>query len=151
MILMVYYLYYPIVLCSYIWYVGLFGVLYPHQTFTECVSNQYTPFGVSIYQMWLQVMERLLILFRFFGHYAHNWVKFIKYLHQTTIPCVFDKNINILVWQNVRWSNRKTGYVGSIEMAILSFKNLKTFKSLNFYTIVTKLGIRICLVRLHIQ
>ena len=36
-------------------------VLYLHQTFTDCVSNQYTHFELSIYQIELQIMDRSLI------------------------------------------------------------------------------------------
>ena len=47
------------------WTAFVFGVKYLHQTFTECVSNQYTHFDTSICQIWLQVMESHLILFLF--------------------------------------------------------------------------------------
>ena len=64
---------------------------YLHQTFTECVSNQCTHFDVSICQMWLQVMQRLLILFRFLGifiHYRQICMPEVLYLHQTFTDCV---------------------------------------------------------------
>ena len=51
---------------SQIWAVFAFDSTYLHQTFTECVSNQYTHFNVSTCQMWLQVIEHFLILLRFF-------------------------------------------------------------------------------------
>ena len=60
--------------------------VYLHQTFTECVSYQYTNFDVSTCQMWLQVMERSLILLCFLGIFTHNLLLFISkwvYLHQT--------------------------------------------------------------------
>ena len=43
------------------------SLLYHHQTFTDCVFNQCTHFGLSTWQMWLQVMEGSLIQLRFLG------------------------------------------------------------------------------------
>ena len=66
-------------LCLKKWAEFVFGRIYLHQTFTECVlnqytltftecvSNQWTYFDISTCQMWLQVMERSLILLRFLG------------------------------------------------------------------------------------
>ena len=39
--------------------------LYLHQTFTNYVSDCYSQFFMSICHMWLQIMERYLILMRF--------------------------------------------------------------------------------------
>ena len=33
---------------SQIWTEFVFGIIHPHQTFTECVSNQYTHLSLSI-------------------------------------------------------------------------------------------------------
>ena len=44
---------------------------YLHQTFTEFISNQYTDINLSIYQVWLQVMEHLLILLRFYLEFSY--------------------------------------------------------------------------------
>ena len=51
------------------WVTFVFGSTYLHQTFTECVSNQYTYFNIFICQMFLQVMERSLIWLRFFWNF----------------------------------------------------------------------------------
>ena len=74
---------------------------YLHQTFTECGSNQYTYFHVSICQMWLQVTERLLVLLHFLGtfkNYLRPFVSEVLYLHQTFI-CMCLIYIHILVCQ----------------------------------------------------
>ena len=55
-----------------------FGSIYLHQTFTECVSNQYTHFYISICQIWLQVMERSFILLRFLSILKHTWRAFMS-------------------------------------------------------------------------
>ena len=47
------------------WTSFAFGSKYHYQTFTECVSNQYTHFNISTYHIWLQVMEHSLILLGF--------------------------------------------------------------------------------------
>ena len=54
---------------SHKWVPFAFGSTYLHQTSTECVSNQYTQFDTSTCQMWLHVIECLLILLRFFGYF----------------------------------------------------------------------------------
>ena len=43
------------------WMVFVFGKTKLHKTFTECMSNLYTNFDISIYQMWLQVTEGSLV------------------------------------------------------------------------------------------
>ena len=42
----------------------VFGNTYLHQTFTECVPNQYTHFDIFACQICLQVMEHPLILLK---------------------------------------------------------------------------------------
>ena len=37
-------------------------LLYPHQTFTGCISNQYTHFDILTWQMQLQIMEDSLLV-----------------------------------------------------------------------------------------
>ena len=46
--------------------------LYLHQIFTDCVFNQYTHFAMSIFQMWLQVMEPFWWCFCEFPHIINN-------------------------------------------------------------------------------
>ena len=61
------------------------------QIFTECVSNQYTHFDISKYQMRQQVMVSTLILLRFLCYYIHYWWPFMSellYLQQTFTDCV---------------------------------------------------------------
>ena len=43
------------------WQPFMSQVLYLHQTFTDCVSNQYINFDLSTCQMWLQVMEGFVV------------------------------------------------------------------------------------------
>ena len=47
------------------WAAFAFGNTNLHQAFTECASNQYKHFDISTGQMWLQVMERTLVLLHF--------------------------------------------------------------------------------------
>ena len=51
-----------------------------HQSFTDCISDQYTHFGMSTCQMSLQVMEGSLIHVHFFGtfHILHNYNTCLK-------------------------------------------------------------------------
>ena len=57
------------------------GSTYFRQNFKECVPNQYTWSGISECQMWLQVIERSLILLRFL-------MSEVLYLHQIFTYCV---------------------------------------------------------------
>ena len=75
----------------------VFGGIYLHQTFTECVSYQYAYFNVSICQIWLQAKERPLILFRFLGIFTHKCCISTK-LSQI----VYLMNINILIRHHAR-------------------------------------------------
>ena len=70
-------------------------LLYLHQSFTNCMCNQYTHTDTLICQMLLQVMECLLTLLRFFANFAQDCTK-------TFINYVFDVNINISLLQNAR-------------------------------------------------
>ena len=75
------------------WTVFVFGNTYLHQTCTECVSDQHAHFDVLICQIWLQVMERHLILLYFLAIFIHNWRAFMSevlYLHQSFTDCVSD-------------------------------------------------------------
>ena len=68
------------------WAGFVFGRTHFHQTFTKCVSNQYTQFDVSTCQMELKVMESPLNLSRYLGIFIHFWRVFMSkvlYLHQT--------------------------------------------------------------------
>ena len=49
----------------------VFCCRYPNQTFTKCVSNWYTHTNVWICQMWMQIMECLLILLRFLWVFSY--------------------------------------------------------------------------------
>ena len=51
------------------WVAFTFGNTCLSQTFTECVSNQYTHFGISTWKMWLKFLERQSILIRFFRNF----------------------------------------------------------------------------------
>ena len=51
---------------SHKWTAFVFGNTYYHQIFTECGFNQCTYFDVLTCQMWLQVIERSLIMLSFF-------------------------------------------------------------------------------------
>ena len=67
--------------------------MYLHQTFTDCVSNQYTHTDMSTCQTCPQVMACLLILLSFFVNFAHNLRLFMSemlYLHQKFINYVFE-------------------------------------------------------------
>ena len=55
-------------------------VLYLHQIFTNCVSNQYTHFGMSTCQMGLQVMKDSLISLPFWEFLMFERYNFIKHL-----------------------------------------------------------------------
>ena len=78
------------------WKALAFGSSYFHQTFIECVPNQYTHFNVSTYQMWLQIVERLLIQYAIkilgtlgiFIYYYWPFMFELLYLHQTCTNCV---------------------------------------------------------------
>ena len=68
------------------WATFKFGSTYLNQTSTKCMSNQYIHFDISTYQMWLQVMECLLILFRFLSIFKPYYLPFMSelfYLHQS--------------------------------------------------------------------
>ena len=73
------------------WHLCL-GCTYPHQTFTEYISNWYTHFDILTFQMWLQVMECHLILLRPLGIFIHYYWLFMSellyHLHQTFTDCV---------------------------------------------------------------
>ena len=69
----------------------VFGSIYLHQSFPKFVSKQHTHFDILTCQMWLQVMERHLILLRFLGIFIHFWRLFMSellYLCQTFPDCV---------------------------------------------------------------
>ena len=67
------------------WQSFMSELLYLHQSFTYCVSNQYANTNISTCQMWLYVMECFLILLRFFANFAHNWrISCLKF-------CIFTK------------------------------------------------------------
>ena len=65
------------------WRLFISKLLYLHQTFTDCVSNQYTYVNILSCQMWMQVM----VLFPFFGNFWYNnyriFMSVVFYLHQT--------------------------------------------------------------------
>ena len=44
---------------------------YLHQTFTDCISDSNKHFGMSICQMWLQVMECFQIQLHFLGYFSY--------------------------------------------------------------------------------
>ena len=77
------------------WTRFVFSSTYPHQTFTECVSNWYTHFDVSICQIWLQVMKRPLI-YCIFSYIIdeHPCLKCCTFTKLAQIVCLF--NIHIL-------------------------------------------------------
>ena len=73
-------------------------VLYLHQTFADCISNEYwyvkIPYVPASYGMSLKFIT-------FFAYFAQKWWIFISemlYLRQTLINCVFVVNTNISLW-----------------------------------------------------
>ena len=70
------------------WTAFVFGSIYLYQTFTKYMSNQYTYFHILTYPMWLQVMERLLILLCFWVFsYVFDAIELLC-LHKTFTDCV---------------------------------------------------------------
>ena len=78
------------------WTAFALGNTYLHQTFKECVSNQYTRFYILKCQMWLHVMERPLILLRFsvFSYliYDYSCLKCFIFIKLSQIVCLVIKH-----------------------------------------------------------
>ena len=86
------------------WRPFMFELLYHHKTFKNYVSDKYSYFDISIYQMWLQVMEGLLILLRFwvFSYIVdeHSCLKYCIFTKLLQIVCLI--NVHILVCQHAK-------------------------------------------------
>ena len=115
-----------------------------HQTFIECLSNQYTHFGTSTWWMLLQVMVRPLILLRFLGIFIHFWQPFrseLLYFHHTFTDCLSN-----LFWY-IKVPNVSTSYGMplnySIRQKIDEYLYLK-------YCIFTKFSHIVHLINAHI-
>ena len=82
-------------------------MLYLHQTFTNYMTDWCIHFGISGYQMWLQVMGRLLILLRYceFSHINNNH-SYLKY-------CMFTKFLPNLCLINAYNKSDKTASYGT--------------------------------------
>ena len=78
------------------WAAFAFGSTYLHQTFTECMFNQYTHFDTSTCQMWLQVVECHLILLHFLGIFIHYCLNYCISTKLSLIICLI--NTHILVY-----------------------------------------------------
>ena len=84
------------------WTAFVFGSTYLHLKFTKCVSNQYTYFDISTWQIRLQVIERPLILLCFLdifsyiiiGHYGLNYCISTKL---SPIICLINTHIYMYV------------------------------------------------------
>ena len=70
------------------WRAFMFKVFHFLKTFTDCVSNLCTDFGVSICQMWLHVMKSSLIQLHILGIFVYYNMFQMSLLHKTFTDCV---------------------------------------------------------------
>ena len=94
------------IILTYNRWIFIFEVLNLLQTFSYCVSNQATHFGMLTSQMWLQVMKRLSISLFFKGISTFNQQPFVSkvlYLHQTYTDSVSYQYTHFGMLTNQKW------------------------------------------------